>query len=240
MDKPIDGNIGLYLTNHSYQLFQMGLVIPIFESSLIQLKLITMFNLPVLKKLNATQDINFFAETYLKCSGLAVPNSYLETNQVFGIYINKQMIGGFILGSGDQLRTIEFFAAQELHESLYTKMKTPETYTEICCFWIDRAFRKKTMINYFVWLAMAFSLKAYGTENIIFGTCSRRLADLYSITPRSVFLHSDRMKNKNTFIYTAKNKGSVRGILHIVFYKFKRKIHIEWKRMNKTKIFRTA
>ena len=115
-------------------------------------------------------------------------------------------------------------------------MNKPETYTEICCFWIGREYRRKTMINYFIWLSMAFSLKSYGTENIIFGTNSRRLAELYTSTPRTVSLHSDRIKNKNTFIFTAKNKGSVLGILQIVFHKLKRKIRIEMGRSNKTRI----
>lgn len=189
-----------------------------------------MLHFPKFRKLSTGQELNFYAETYEQCSGLPVPSSYLEANHIFGIYIQNRMIGGFILGSGNQLRTIEFFAAKEAHESLYNQMEVLNSYTEICCFWIDRAFRSKTIINYFIWLSMAYALKKYGTENIIFGICSRRLAALYSATPCSVFLHSDFIKNKQTFIYVARKKGCIGGIAQIVWYKLKRLLRIVKKR----------
>ncbi len=189
-----------------------------------------MKSFPKFKKLQNDKDLDYFAVTYEKCSGLAVPASYLKNNKVYGIYIKSKMIGGFILCSGEDLRTIEFFAAKDKHESLFQKMSPKNTYTEICCFWIDRAFRKKTGINYFIWVSMAYALKRYGTENIIFGTNSRRLAALYSTTPRSIFLHSDLIKNKKTFIFTARKRGCVRGILQIVYHKFLRFLKLEAKR----------
>lgn len=189
-----------------------------------------MLNFPKFRKLSTAQALDFYANTYEKCSGLPVPMAYLESNHVFGIYLDNKMIGGFILGSGEQLRTIEFFAAPEVHEKLYTQMEAPNSYTEICCFWIDRAYRRKTSINYFIWVSMAYALKKYGTEHIVFGTCSRRLAALYSATPRSIFLHSDFIKNKQTFIYVARKKGCVGGILQIVYHKLKRLLHLVGKR----------
>lgn len=189
-----------------------------------------MLHLPKFRKLSTIQELEFYAETYEQCSGLPVPMTYLEANQVFGIYLQGKMVGGFILGSGEQLRTIEFFAAPEIHEQLYTRMETPDSYTEICCFWIDRTYRRKTSINYFIWVSMAYALKKYGSKNIIFGTCSPRLAALYSATPRSVFLHSDFIKNKQTFIFIAKKKGCIGGILQIVYHKLKRLLQITGKR----------
>ncbi len=190
-----------------------------------------MLHFPKFRKLSTTQALDFYANTYEKCSGLPVPMAYLESNHVFGIYLGNKMIGGFILGSGEQLRTIEFFAAPEVHEKLYAQMEAPNSYTEICCFWIDRAYRRKTSINYFTWVSMAYALKKYGTEHIIFGTCSRRLAALYSATPRSVFLHSDFIKNKQTFIFVARKKGCVSGILQIVYHKLKRLFQITVKQV---------
>lgn len=189
-----------------------------------------MYTIPKFKKLSTDQELHFFATTYEQNSGLPVPMAYLQDNHVFGIYLRKKMIGGFILGSGQHLRTVQFFAAKEKHQELFQRMEPLESYTEICCFWIERAYRRKTIINYFIWVSMALSLKKYGTKNIIFGTQSSRLAALYSATDKSVFLHSDKIKNRQTFIYVARKKGCVTGILQIVYYKFKRLLHIVKKR----------
>jgi len=182
--------------------------------------------LPVLKRLKDKESHDSYATTYEQCSRLTVPQEYLKANQVFGIYLKRKLIGGFILGCGAPLRTIDYFANKENHFDLYQQMGAPNTFTEICCFWIDESYRKKTMVNYFIWIAMAYSLKRYGTENIVFGTNSRRLAALYSTTARTLFLHQDRINKKRTFIFTAKRKGCVLGILEIIYFKLKRKLKL--------------
>ncbi|MEL7123517.1 MAG: hypothetical protein AAFO07_29010 [Bacteroidota bacterium] len=194
---------------------------------------------PKFKKLSDAQVLGYYASTYEKNSGLAVPMDYLKNNHVFGIHYQGKMIGGFILGSGGHLRTIEFFAAKEKHEALYQQMDSVDTYTEICCFWIDKAFRKRTFINYFTWVAMAYSLKKWGTKNIIFGTNSIRLAALYATTPKSIPLHKDKVNKKRTFIFVAKKKGSMKGILEIVYHKFVRLIKVKLSKTKSVRSFRS-
>ena len=181
-----------------------------------------MFNLPILKRLEKQSALATYAAVYQQCSGLNVPQDYLQNNQVFGIEIKGKLIGGFILGCGAPLRTVDYFARKENQYDLYEQIGAPNTFTEICCFWIDPVYRTKTLINYFVWVCMAYTLKRFGKENIIFGTNSRRLAALYSTTAKSIFLHSDKIGPKRTFIYVAKRKTALRGILEIVYFKFKR------------------
>ena len=186
-----------------------------------------MKTLPRLRRLTSTPDYQAFAQKYEQCSKLPVPQDYLEANHVFGIYLKNYLIGGFILGCGAPLRTVRFFAQADKQDQIYQQLGAPNTFTEICCFWIDSGYRKKTTINYFIWISMAYALKRYGTANIIFGTNSSRLAALYSTTKRSIFLHQDRINRKSTYIFTAARRGCVKGILEIVYFKFKRKLQLE-------------
>ncbi len=184
--------------------------------------------LPVLRQLMTKASRTIFSEIYTKASGLPIPDSYLydEKNRVFGIYKKEELIGGFILGQGENLRTIELFATQDKHEGLYQALEEKGAFTEICCFWIKRKVRTKTSLNFFIWLSMAYALKRYGSPCIIFGTCSRSLAHLYSVTSKVNFLNEDFIKRKPTFIFWAKYSHAFSGIAEIVFYKLKRTLRI--------------
>lgn len=188
-----------------------------------------MLGLPKLKLIETQEELSFFGEVYFRNSGLPVPEQYLANNRnkVFGIYLKGEMIGGFILGNGPDYRTIEVFAKEELHVQLYDQMFARDQYTEICCFWIKKAYRTKTGINFFIWLSMAFSLKKYGSKYILFGTCSRALAKLYATTPKSILFHTDRINKKHTFIFQAVRKTCITGILEIVKFKLYRVLNIK-------------
>ena len=182
--------------------------------------------MPRFKKLKSVNQFTQYANTYYQCSGLGVPEEYLRTNQVFAIYVQKKMIGGFVLGSGTSLRTIEYFAATDNKPGLYENIGPGDTCTEICCFWIDPQYQNKTMLNYFIWFCLAIALKRYSKAKVVFGTQSPRLAALYGATLRSVLIHKDRVNKKRTFIFRGRKRDSIVGISQILWYKAKRILQV--------------
>lgn len=183
-----------------------------------------MFSLPRLTLIQDKETLQNFANTYFKCSGLPIPDAYLydPKNKIFGIFSNQELIGGYILGNGSAFRTIDIFANTESQEMIYENLEDRSNYTEITCFWIKRAYRTKTSLNFFTWFSMAYALKKYGTKYLLFGTCSRSLARLYGTTSKSMMIHRDFIKKKPTFIFLGKHKGCISGILEIVAFKLKR------------------
>jgi hypothetical protein len=183
-----------------------------------------MIALPKIKKLKSQSLLQTYGHTYFECSGLSVPQSYLQQpgNRVYAIYLNKQMIGGFILGSGASLRTLEVFARPEAASQLKQQMGPAGDFTEITCFWIAPEFRHHTQLNTFIWLALAFCLKRFGNKKILFGTCSAPLARLYGVTEKSVLIHQDEVMGRRTFIFQSNRSESLRGFLEIIRYKLKR------------------
>ena len=179
---------------------------------------------PTLLQLQTTASRENFSEIYCKASGLPIPESYLHhpNNRVFGVYKNQELIGGYILGNSSNFRTIALFAQEDKHDMLYEQLEQKELYTEICCFWIKKEVRTKTTLNFFIWLTMAYALKRYGTPYVLFGTCSRSLAQLYSSTSKVKFLSEDIVKRKSTFIFWSKQRYAISGISEIVFHKLKR------------------
>lgn len=183
---------------------------------------------PVMQQLQTKESLEKFSNIYSKASGLPIPESYLHhpDNMVFGIYKNQELIGGFILGKSSNFRTVQLFAQEEKHEMLFEQLEQKELYTEICCFWIKKEVRTKTALNFFIWLSMAYALRKYGTEYVLFGTCSRSLAHLYSATSKVKFLSQDFINKKATFIFWAKQRYAISGISEIVLFKLKRILKI--------------
>lgn len=188
-----------------------------------------MITLPTLSRLESQASLDSYAATYFQSSGLPIPEDYLinQNNRVYGIFLKRQLIGGFILGKGDELRTLEVFANGEAREQLYEMLGDVRSFTEITCFWIDPAFRQHTQINNFIWVALAFVLKRFGEKNILFGTCSSSLARLYGITPKSRLIHRDNINGKRTFIFQSKRSNSNIGFWEILRYKWKRTAEIK-------------
>ncbi len=189
-----------------------------------------MLTIPAFKVIYTAREIDVFAAAYLQCSGFNVPRDYFENNQVFSISWHNQMIGGFVLGAGKTLRTLEVFVGNESREALYEDIQQAAEHTEMCCFWIEPAFRKKTWINLFVWLCVAYALQTFGTTQLIFGTNSVRLAALYSATPKCRLIHADYINNKQTFVFTGPRRHCLLGVGQILIYKFKRLAKISGKR----------
>ncbi|MCB0628601.1 MAG: hypothetical protein R2824_04450 [Saprospiraceae bacterium] len=76
--------------------------------------------------------------------------------------------------------------------------------------------------NTYVWLALAYCLRRFGTPKILFGTCSSSLARLYGVTPKSVLIHRDRMNGKRTYIFRSERSVSLQGFMEILRFKLSR------------------
>jgi hypothetical protein len=187
-----------------------------------------MLHIPQIKRLQSQNDLQHYADTYFDCSGLPVPTEYISSpgNRVCGVLIKKRMIGGFILGQGTSMRTLEVFAQTEARLKLYQSIGPVSDFTEITCFWMDPAYRKNTALNTFTWLALAFCLRRFGTPKILFGTCSSSLARLYGVTPKSELIHRDRINGKRTYIFQSERSVSVQGFLEILRFKLSRTVRI--------------
>lgn len=108
------------------------------------LKLTEMLPFLSFSTLTNPQDIDTFSREYARCSGFVVQRDYYETNRVFAVCWKGRMIGGFVLGAGKTLRTLEVFSGSESRERLYEQLRQPGSPTEMCCFWIDPGCRKMT------------------------------------------------------------------------------------------------
>jgi len=186
-----------------------------------------MYFIPSFRKITTADSISEFTTHYHQCSGFNVPRDYYENNQVFAIFWKNQMAGGFVLGKGETLRTLEVFAGDKSRAELYQHIRAAEPHTEMCCFWMHPSFHRKTWLNFFVWCCVAFALQFYGTKRLIFGTCSARLAALYDAAPKAQLLHTDYLNKKQTFIFTGPRRDCLMGVVHIMWYKMKRlgKLH---------------
>ncbi|GAB4404969.1 MAG: hypothetical protein OHK0039_05590 [Bacteroidia bacterium] len=195
-------------------------------------------SIPRLQKLTSQTELSQYGATYFQCSGLAVPAAYLDSasNRVYGIRYNKEMIGGFVLGQGETLRTLEVFAQPDARHRLYHELGSASACTEITCFWIAPGFRRNTALNTFVWLCLGFTLSRFGASQVIFGTCSASLAKLYSATPRALLIHRDVVNGKNTFIFRGDRQVSWQAFAEILRYKWARLAHIRIHRTSQVRV----
>lgn len=70
-------------------------------------------------------------------------------------------MSGFVLGTGEKLRTLEVFAGPESRADLYQQVQQSQPHTEMCCFWMNPAFHKKTWLNFFIWLCAGYALQTF-------------------------------------------------------------------------------
>ena len=182
--------------------------------------------IPTFIQITSKDELDKFSNMYFDCSGLPIPEVYMtnDANRVFAIYWRNKLIGGFILGRDTNFRTIKFFAKEEKQAKVISQLEELSKYTEITCFWIKKEYRTKTSLNIFAWLSMTYTLRMYGTQYLLFGTCSRSLARLYGQTSKSIQIHRDRINNKSTFIFKAHRSSCVTGMIEIIAHKLKRAI----------------
>lgn len=184
-----------------------------------------MLALPRLLQLKNSNDLRAFSQQYAACSGLPIPDDYLfaATSRVFGFYLRNQLIGGFILGSGEELRTITLFAQPENQAEVYNKIGSNQPYTEICCLWIAHAYRKNTWINTCNWISLAAAVNKYALPNILFGTCSAGLARLYATSKKAKMVSRDRVNRRRTYVFRAEKRHSLVGFANIIIAKLQKR-----------------
>ena len=112
-----------------------------------------------MKLLTSQEAFQNFQSAYEACSDLAVPLTYLQQGKVYGLYKGGAMISGYVIASSEQLRTVEVFSSLENRQSIYTELGNSENYCEVCCFWIDKTYRKNWLLNIRCWLAMAATVE---------------------------------------------------------------------------------
>ena len=180
--------------------------------------------IPRLSRIRDTKTLEQYAADYCNCSGLSIPTTYLQSknNRVFGVFWQRQLVGGFILGADSDFRTLHCFARPEAHDELLSKMGEASQYAEITCFFIQSQYRTITWLNLYVWLALTFCIRIYGRQGLLFGTNSPSLAKLYGQTHHSRPFHKDRIGKKRTFLFLATRRQSVKGMLEIIRHKLQR------------------
>jgi len=181
-----------------------------------------MFSLPKLRRIHQTAALRTYGQAYAASSGLPVPEDYLlaPENHCYGLYYQRQLIGGFILGNTATYRTIAVFARPEQQADV--RRQLTDSTTEICCFFIQREFRTHTPLNFVVWLSLLYCLLRHGRREILFGTCSASLARLYAQTRWSEPIHTDRVDGRNTYIFRARRGKAMAGFVKILGHKLRR------------------
>ncbi len=177
----------------------------------------------ITKRLLPEQQL-LFRQLYHDLSGLDIPGSFLCENRVYGFYHRSRLIGGFILAENPALRTIEVFAQCDNRSPLYSKINDLGRCTEVCCFWMSLAYRKRAGVNAYAWLVMAlYGSLRFRSKMILFGTNSTGLAKMYAYPKNSLLFHRDRIEDKETYIFIAKRIHFFAGVFTIVWSKLMRR-----------------
>lgn len=161
------------------------------------------------------EEYQIFKNNYEKNSGLHLPMEYLENSDVYIFKRKNLIVGGFVLGKKNPLRTVDVFISKDNHKQ-FSHYFSSNKFCEICCFWIDRNLRKRAYYNAKFWLMMAYTIKKQEKEFILFGTNSGGLAKMYGLPKNSLLLHKDKINNKDTFVFLGRRKDIMGGIWEIV------------------------
>ncbi|MBK8502002.1 MAG: hypothetical protein IPL46_07235 [Saprospiraceae bacterium] len=175
-----------------------------------------------MRKTEKQEEYLIFKRKYEGISDLKLPIEYLDKSDVFVFTEKDEIVGGFILGKKGPYRTIEVFVSKSNLEHI-TEYFTEEVFCEVCCFWIERKFRKNPISNAKFWLKMAYAVKAQENKFILFGTNSEGLAKMYGYPKNSLLFHQDFLANRGTFIFLARRRDFARGVWEIVISKFLRR-----------------
>jgi hypothetical protein len=144
-----------------------------------------------------------FKARYESASGLLLPDNYLYTNQVFGLLRDKKIIGGFILGSNQPLRTYRVFANEINWSSLHSRLEQ-RALCEICCLWLARKYWN-WLTTSFLWFNAALIVSKRKEDMVVFGTVSKGNMILYGSTLHAQLIHYDvvdiRGNKKSSWIY---------------------------------------
>jgi hypothetical protein len=144
-----------------------------------------------------------FKERYESASGLLLPESYLHANQVFGLVRNNLIIGGFILGTTQPLRTYLVFA-NETNWPVINSQIGQIALCEICCLWLARKYWN-WLTTSFLWFNAARIVSRRKEDMVVFGTISKGNMILYRSTLHAQLIHHDLVdihgSKKSSWIY---------------------------------------
>jgi len=192
-----------------------------------------------MEKLNTNLELLAFKTKYQRLSKLLVPISYLKSSEVYVIKDKSKMIAGFVLGKKAPYRTTDVFVSDEKRKQLPSCFRE-DTFCEVCCFWIDRAYRKKPIQVAKIWMQMANTVNDQKKETILCGTALKGLAKIYGYPKVSLLYLKDCIQGNDTFVFLARRKDFAIGVKEVVRSRLKKKVHyrdFKNKLTLKTKIF---
>lgn len=184
-------------------------------------------------------DLLAFKNRYQHLSRLEVPLKYLMNTEVYVIRDGPKMIAGFVLGKTAPYRTVDVFISDKNKTSLPDCFAS-EKFCELCCFWIDEAYRNKGIATAKIWMSMAKAISNQEKEHILYGTNSNGLAKIYGYPKVSLLFMTDQINKKETFVFIAKKTEWHSGVKEIVESRLKSKAHyrdIDNKQKLKSKIY---
>ncbi len=185
-----------------------------------------------MKKLVTSAELKLFSTIYKKFSGLSVSVNFLQKNQVFGFHKDGQMVGGFVIAEGKQLRTIECHTQDFRKYATYKYIADTSQFCEICCLWLKHSWDRHPFSNVQFWLQLAHEVRRQKKDFIIFGTNHAELAKLYHYSKKSILIATDRIANKDTYIFVAKRASFFWGVCNTLLAKISRRTTTLTKKTN--------
>lgn len=173
-------------------------------------------------KLNSASEISEFKKRYEKISGLEIPESFLIDSKIYAFQKDKEIVGGFILSNKRPLRTLQIFTKNKILRSKINSLD-PSSILEVCCFWIEKKYRKKKLFPLLVWLRMAIQITRQKEKFIIYGTNSEGLAKIYGHPKGSELINNEIISLRNNYIFMARRSQILIGTLKIIISKIKGK-----------------
>ena len=166
-------------------------------------------------KTNSKQDYLAYKAKYESISGLLLPYEYLANSDVYVFKNKDEIIGGFILGFNSPLRTVETFVS-EINILSFSNLFQGDNFCEVCCFWINKSYRKNPFYNSRCWLEMAYAIRRQPKDYILFGTKSKGLAKMYNYPKASELVHKDNIGSQQTYIFLARRNQIVLGTCQLI------------------------
>jgi len=180
-----------------------------------------MKNLPHIQLIENNTQRDHFSWKYYQACGLPVPVKYIEAHQAFQIEWKGEVIGGFIIGEGPVFRTVNSYA-KGLVRPIFRRILHPtEDYSEICCYWLDERFQKLGFLNIIICFKIGMVIQKYANKKILFGTDSRRVAQLFSFSTYTRLIHKDQVYGAQTFMFTMERRHCMNAFWQAALFQWR-------------------
>lgn len=117
------------------------------------------------KKADTLQELQAFIEGNPQVD---VPLHYLQTNSVYVLTLDGEVIGGFVYGTGPNYRYVERMGEPELRRH-YQDIFSRLNLAELTILWLRRDYRK-TLYSLILWWHVALKCFFGPADYIVFGT----------------------------------------------------------------------